>query len=101
MMKTVCTAAMLCLLGSVAVLHAADGRQLYAECVKCHGEKGEKTLFSRAIGGWNQQEVKQALLDYRSGNRNLRGQGSIMRQRVAGYSNAQINALAAYISTLR
>jgi cytochrome c553 len=101
MMQTIRNAALFCLLGGVTALHAADGQQLYAECVKCHGAKGQKTLFSRAIGGWKKQDVKQALLDYRSGKRNLRGQGSIMRQRVAGYSDARIDALASYISTLK
>lgn len=101
MMKTLSTAALLAILGTAAPLQAADGSRLYGECVKCHGEKGEKTLFSRAIGGWKKQELKQALIDYRSGKRNLRGQGSIMRQRVAGYSDGQIDALAAYLSTLK
>ena len=82
------------------LLHA-DGAGLYRECAKCHGAHGEKSTFSRPIGGWKKEALAEALRGYRSGKRNLRGQGSIMRQRVANYSDAQIDALAAYIAALK
>ena len=82
-------------------LDAADGSRLYTECAKCHGIRGEKSEFSRAIGGWSRGEIKKALKEYRAGKRNLRGQGSIMRQRVADFSDAQIDAVAAYVSGLK
>ncbi|MDX1296509.1 MAG: c-type cytochrome [Sulfurimonadaceae bacterium] len=81
-------------------LHA-EGKQIYSDCAKCHGADGKKTTFSRAIGGWKKGKVRQALHDYRAGKRNLRGQGSIMRQRLAGYTDAQIDAVAAYIESLK
>lgn len=80
---------------------SADGKTMYEACIKCHGKQGESTAFSRAIGGWDKGQVRQALREYRAGKRNLRGQGSIMRQRVAGYSDAQIDALASYIASLK
>jgi cytochrome c553 len=83
------------------MLHAADGQRLFQSCTKCHGSKGEKTIFSRPIGGWSVGKVTEALRAYRSGERNLRGQGSIMRQRAQGLSDREIDALAAYIATLK
>ncbi len=100
MTRTV-TFSSLLLLFLASSLDAADGSQLYAECAKCHGTRGEKTEFSRAIGGWSRGEIKQALKEYRAGKRNLRGQGSIMRQRIAAFSDAQIDAVAAYVSSLK
>ena len=99
MPKTVLIVA-ISMLGTLTLLHA-DGAKLYRECAKCHGTHGEKSTFSRPIGGWHKSELVEALQGYRSGKRNLRGQGSIMRQRVADFSDAQIDAVAAYVSGLK
>jgi cytochrome c553 len=97
--KLLLSALTVCLLLSSPL--QAQGKQLYSDCIKCHGLKGEKTSFSRAIGGWKKGKVRQALREYRAGKRNLRGQGSIMRQRLAGYNDAQIDAVATYIESLK
>ena len=79
----------------------ADGKTLYAQCSKCHGAKGEATTFSRPIGGWERSQVVNALKAYRAGERSLRGQGSIMRQQMSAFSDAQMEAVAGYIATLK
>jgi len=91
---------LLLLASTVIFADAPEGGALYRACAKCHGDAGEKTTFSRPIGGWNEQELRKALGGYRAGTRNLRGQGSIMRQRLSGYSDAQLDALAKYVSKL-
>ncbi len=80
---------------------AADGAKLYVKCAACHGKFGEFTEFGPPIHRMNATEAKQALLEYREGKRNVRGQGSIMRGRVQGYSDAELTALAQHIGRLK
>ena len=100
MSRRLCTM-LVTLSATFTLLHADDPATLYTACSKCHGLHGEKSNFSRPIGGWQKQKLVEALKGYRSGERNLRGQGSIMRQRLNGYSDVQIEALAGYIATLK
>jgi cytochrome c553 len=80
---------------------AANGDKLYVKCAACHGKFGEFTEFGPAIKRMSEQEAREALYDYRAGKRNVRGQGSIMRGRVQGYSDTELNALAKHIGQFR
>ena len=88
-------------LSAAFTLSHADAKTLYTACAKCHGIHGEKSNFSRPIGGWQKERIVKALKEYRSGKRNLRGQGSIMRQRLNGFTDMQLEALADHIAALQ
>lgn len=83
-------------------LMAADGTDLYKQCVVCHGVNGEKKAMDRseAIAGWDVSKTESVLQAYRAGTRNINGMGTLMKGKVAAYSDEEIRAVAEYISTL-
>ncbi len=72
-------------------------------CVTCHGEKGEKHVAGKTaqISALSKDAIVQALKDYRSGKRSQHGMGQVMKSEVLKNTDAEINALAAYIVTLK
>jgi len=95
------------ILGLVAAgaisLMAADGAALFKKCAGCHGAKAEKKALgkSEVIAGWDKAKIVQALKGYKAGKRNVHGMGALMRSQVATYSDADIEAVADYISKLK
>ncbi len=85
------------------MLIASEGSDLYKQCVACHGIKAEKKALDRSevIAGWDTSKIEAALQEYRSGNRNVRGMGKLMKGKVAAYSDEEIHAVAEYISALK
>jgi len=45
--------------------------------------------------------AKEALKGYKAGTRNVHGMGGVMKGQVASYSDADIKAVATYISSLK
>lgn len=84
-------------------LMAANGTDLYKQCVACHGINGEKKALnhSEVIAGWDIAKTEAALQEYKAGTRNKNGMGTLMSGKVAAYSDEEIHAVAAYISTLK
>ncbi len=84
-------------------LMAADGASLYKKCAGCHGMNGEKKALGKSapIKGWSKEEIVKALKGYKAGTRNVYGMGMLMKGQVAGLSDAEIEALAEYISNLK
>jgi len=82
---------------------AADGKAKYAKCVSCHGANADKKALgkSEVIKGWDAAKVEEALKGYKAGTRNVHGMGGLMKGQVASYSDADIKAVAAYISSLK
>ena len=82
---------------------AGKGKALFAKCAGCHGQKGEKKALgkSEVIGGWDAAKTEEALKGYKAGTRNVHTMGGLMKGQVAAYSDADIKAVAAYISTLK
>ena len=97
----------LAILGLIAAgamsLMAADGAALYKKCTGCHGAKGEKKALGKSapIGGWDKAKIIEALKGYKAGTRNVYGMGGVMKGQVAAYSDADIEAVADYISKLK
>jgi len=93
--------AVLTLAATVATtLMAADGAALYKKCAGCHGAHGEKKALgkSEVIKGWPKDKVVEALKGYKAGTRNVHGMGALMKGQVASLSDADIEAIADYIS---
>ena len=84
-------------------LMASNGTDLYKQCVACHGIKGEKKALNRSeiIAGWDIAKTEIALQAYKAGTRNINGMGTLMKGKIAAYSNEEIHAVAEYISTLK
>lgn len=77
-----------------------QGQTLSQRCVGCHGEAGIATIESNPnLAGQNAEYLSYALKAYRSGERKG-GMAFIMRANAASLSDADINALAAYFSSL-
>ena len=82
---------------------APDGAKLFAKCQACHGAHGEKEALgkSQVIQGWDKAKLVEALKGYKAGTRNAHGMGGLMKGQVAPLSDADIEALAEYISNLK
>jgi len=79
-----------------------DGATVYKQCAGCHGKHGEKQAIGRSAIITKQSPkltIKQ-LKAYKAGTLNLHGMGAVMKKNVAKLSNAEIKAVANYISHL-
>jgi cytochrome c553 len=85
----------------------AHGRQLYAPCAACHGDKGQgnESLHAPALSGSTDWYLVTQLQNYRTGLRGSDPQdldGQRMRAVTATLGDdAAINDVVAYIDTLR
>jgi len=82
---------------------AAKGKELYAKCASCHGPKGNLKALNKSgiIAGMPKDEIVKKLKGYKAGTLNQYGMGGLMKGQVATLSDADIEALAAYISSLK
>ena len=93
----------LALLVTGVSLMAADGAALYKKCAACHGAKGEKPALGKSvpIGGIDTATLVADMKGYKAGTVNKKGMGALMKGQVASYSDADIEAVAAYINGLK
>lgn len=79
-----------------------DGGALFAQkCVSCHGAKAEKSALNKSqiIANFSETQVKEALKGYQNGTYGKEMKG-VMQGQAKGLNDAQIDALAKYISAL-
>ena len=90
------TLAMAALLGAAAAPAVADdpGRLLAATCSACHGTNGHSVGGTPVLAGLNRQHFIRQMKDFRSGARSA----TVMQQHANGYSNAEIEKMAAYFA---
>ena len=101
-MKLLRWAAALGLVGTVGVAWAAGqpdpnlARNLAATCANCHGTDGRSVAGSGSAGlaGTDKDTLMQKLRDFRSGAR----PATIMHQISRGYTEAQLELIAAYFA---
>jgi cytochrome c553 len=92
----------LCLLGVVGVAQAGNkadpnlARNLAATCANCHGTDGKAVpgSGSEALAGVEKDKLLQKLRDFRSGAK----PATIMHQISRGYTEAQLELVAAYFA---
>ena len=84
-------------------LMAADGAALFKKCAGCHGAKAQKKALgkSEVIAGWDKAKIVEALKGYKAGTRNVHGMGAVMKGQAATLSDADIEAVADYISKFK
>lgn len=78
-----------------------DAAKIYSACAGCHGADGSKAALgkSQIIKGWDAQKTADALKGYKTGAYGGAMKG-LMRGQVSKLSEAEIQALAEYISKL-
>lgn len=79
-----------------------EGGTLFAQkCVSCHGAKGEKAAMNKSqiIADFSEAQIKEALKGYQNGTYG-KDMKAVMQGQAKGLNDAQIDALAKYISTL-
>lgn len=79
-----------------------NGHTIFAHtCASCHGQNGEKVALnkSQVITGWDTQKTVSALKGYQDGSYGG-SMKAIMKGQVSALSDAQIEAVSKYISTL-
>ena len=81
----------------------SDGKALFAKCASCHGVDGKTKALgkSEVIAGQAAADLETKIGEYKAGTRNTAGMGALMKGQVASYSDADIKAVAEYISTLK
>jgi cytochrome c len=85
-------------LGASAAL-AADGKALYAKCLGCHGVDGSKTAQSKSLKGQKADALQASLAGYKA--KKFGGaKKAVMEGQTAAMSDADMKALADYISKL-
>ncbi len=84
-----------------AVVATPDGSKLYAKCISCHGQNGEKVALgkSKIIQGWDENQIYTSLKGYQDGTYGGAMQG-VMKAQVSNMSDTELQALAKYITSL-
>jgi len=90
------TAALLALPIGAAGQDGARGRHLAAACAICHGTEGRSAGGNKSLAGMPAAELIRKLQEFRSGAK----PATAMLQISKGYSDAEIDAIAAYFAAL-
>ena len=69
-------------------------RNLAATCANCHGTNGKSLGGMESLAGEPKEKLLQKLADYRSGDK----PATIMHQISRGYTEAQLELIAAYFA---
>jgi cytochrome c553 len=78
-----------------------DGAKIFMACSSCHGLHAEKQALgkSQVIQGWKVSKIEDALKGYKAGTYGSTMKG-VMKGQVSKLSDAEIKAVATYISKL-
>jgi cytochrome c553 len=98
---TIVTMAAIAALSAVDPVHAAGdvqaGKAKTAACVGCHGANGQGVAPNPALAGKNEDQLIQAMKDYKSGKRD----NAVMKGMVSALSDQDIANVAAYYASLK
>jgi sulfide dehydrogenase cytochrome subunit len=94
----VATVALVGLINSVSaadvVPYANLGRDIAANCANCHGTDGRSRAAIPSLAGQDAAVIVQRMKEFRDGRR----AATVMQQLAKGYTDAQIEAAAAYFA---
>jgi cytochrome c553 len=98
---TAVTAMIVASLGAAPTAEAAGnveaGKAKAAACVGCHGANGQGVPPNPALKGKTENELVEAMKDYKSGKRN----NAVMKAFAAPLNDQDIENLAAYYAALK
>jgi cytochrome c553 len=101
MKHTLWIAAVVALLGAVGNAQAAGdvqaGKTKASACVACHGANGEGIAPNPALAGKTEDQLIQAMNDYKSGKR----ENAVMKAFASPLNDQDIANLAAYYASLK
>ncbi|MGX2981643.1 c-type cytochrome [Helicobacter sp. 23-1045] len=90
---------------SAVGLFAADGATLYKTCIACHGAGADKvpptSKATYTINTLSKEVIVADLKGYKAGTLNRYNQAQVMKPFLAKLTDADIDALATYITTLK
>jgi cytochrome subunit of sulfide dehydrogenase len=96
-----CGAAVAAVCISTTFAFAADvtpyanlGRDIASNCAACHGTDGRSRGAIPALAGQDAQSIVRSMKEFREGRR----AATVMQQIAKGYTDAQIEAAAAYFA---
>ena len=100
-MKRTLTVVIVVSLGAIATAQGAGnveaGKTKAAVCVGCHGANGQGVPPNPGLKGKTEDELAQALKDYKSGKRN----NAVMKAFAVQLNDQDIANLAAYYASLK
>ncbi|MCX7143019.1 MAG: cytochrome C [Proteobacteria bacterium] len=70
------------------------GRNLAASCANCHNTNGSSVAGTPSIAGMSREALLAALMDYKAGRR----AATVMHQLARGYTDAELESIAAYFA---
>jgi len=101
MKRMLLTAGVLALLGIVGTVHAGGdaktGKAKAGACAGCHGANGEGNAPNPALAGKPEDQLLQAMKDYKSGKR----ANPVMKTFASQLSDQDMANLAAYYALLK
>ncbi len=88
---------------AAATASGPDGKAIFAKCAGCHGADGKTKAMGKAplLAGQAEADLETKIKAYKAGTRNEHGMGMLMKGQVASLSDADIKAVATYISGLK
>jgi cytochrome c553 len=74
----------------------------YAKCKGCHGADGKTKALGKSavIAGQDKAALITSMNEYKAGTKNVAGMGTLMKAQAAPMSDADIEAVAEYLSQL-
>jgi cytochrome subunit of sulfide dehydrogenase len=96
-----CAVATVALAGLISSASSAEvgpyanlGRDIAANCASCHGTDGKSRAAVPSLAGRDAAVIVQRMKEFREGRR----AATVMQQLAKGYTDAQIEAAAAYFA---
>ncbi len=85
------------------VNNTKEAPEVYAKCAGCHGKDGKMKALgkSEVIAGQSKDDLIAKIKEYKAGTRNVAGMGALMKGQVASLGDADIEAIATYVSGLK
>jgi len=86
-----------------AVTPSSSAPASFAKCAGCHGKDGKTKALgkSEVIAGQAKADLVKKIGEYKAGTRNVAGMGGLMKGQVSALSDADIDAIATYVSGIK
>ena len=84
-------------LSGLAQAAPSQVRAWAAACANCHGTQGVAQDGMESLAGQKQEDLVKKMMDFKTGKK----PATVMHQLAKGYSDEQINQLAAYYAALK
>ena len=87
---------------ATAALTPASPPAAYDKCKGCHGVDGKMKALGKSavIAGQSKEEIITSMNEYKAGTKNVAGMGTLMKGQAVSMSDADIEAVAEYLSQI-